>query len=349
MAALFPYLPALFFGTVFFASFLREPRRLVNGLLFNLFLLSGLGALAFWILGTGNRLLIAVAATLFIIFLLIIGVIFALHLVWLLWNARVVWRREGHSLGNMLTLVLAGSLLLLELAASFGRSWLPNPLYNGLAVFFSLSILYELVALYNFLTALVLYNFYRPRHDQDFLIVLGAGLLGGERVSPLLAARINAGLKFYHKQIRKTGKHPTLVFSGGQGGDEKLPEGLAMQRYALAQGIDKADTLVEDQSKTTYQNMLFSARLIKQVWGDQPFKATFFTNNYHLFRAGIFAKAAGLKANGVGAPTSFYFLPNAVIREYLAFVVIHKRRHIIVVGLIALLAIAIAVQQAFMG
>ncbi|WP_179394232.1 YdcF family protein [Lacticaseibacillus absianus] len=339
------YLPALFFGGLFFGSFLWEPRRLANGLLFNLFLIAGLGALAAWILQTGNRLLIAVCGTLFIIAILIIGLLFALHLVWLLWNAWVVWRREGHSLGNMLTLVLAGGLLLLELAASFGRQWLPDPLYNGLAVFFSLSIAYELVALYNFLTVLVLYNFYRPRHDQDFLIVLGAGLLDGERVSPLLAARINAGLRFYRKQIQKTGKHPVLIFSGGQGGDEKLPEGLAMQRYAIAQGIPAADTLVEDASKTTYQNMKFSAALIRSVWGERPFKATFFTNNYHLFRAGIFAKAAGLKANGVGAATSFYFLPNAVIREYLAFVVIHKRRHMIIIGLIALFAIAVALQQ----
>ncbi|WP_225046606.1 YdcF family protein [Lacticaseibacillus kribbianus] len=341
-------IPVLLFGGLFATCFFREPRRLLNGLLFNLFAITVLTAAAGLILGSNNRLLIAVSATLFIILLLVIGVLFALHLVWLLWNARVVWRREGHSLGNALTLLLALALLLLEIAASVGRGFLPDPVYNGLAVFFSLSIAYELVALYNFLTALVLYNLYRPRRDKDFLIVLGAGLLGGDKVSPLLAARINAGIKFYDKQLAKTGKRATLVFSGGQGADEKLPEGLAMQRFAVAQGVPEADTLVEDASKTTYQNMLFSKRLIERQVKGAPYKAAFFTNNYHLLRAGIFARAAGLAANGVGAATSFYFLPNAVIREYLAFVVIHKRRHIVIIGLIAALGLAIALQQALM-
>ncbi|WP_461224925.1 YdcF family protein [Lacticaseibacillus suihuaensis] len=348
--AVVPYLliPVALFGALFFTSFFKEPRRLLNGLLFNLFGITVLTAAAGAILASNNRLLIAVFATLFVIALLVIGVLFALHLVWLLWNARVVWRREGHSLGNMLTLLIAIGLLLLEIAASIGRGWLPDPVYNGLAVFFSLAIGYELVALYNFLTALVLYNLYRPRRDKDYLIVLGSGLIGGDRVSPLLAARINAGLKFYRKQLQKTGKHATLVFSGGQGPDEKLPEGLAMQRFALAAGIPEADTLVEGASKTTYQNMLFSKRLIESRTAGQPYKAAFFTNNYHLLRAGIFARAAGLAANGVGAATSFYFLPNAVIREYLAFVVIHKRRHIVILGLIAAFGLAVALQQAFL-
>ncbi|SII38806.1 Uncharacterised protein [Mycobacteroides abscessus subsp. abscessus] len=49
---------------------------------------------------------------------------------------------------------------------------------------------------------------------------------------------------------------------------------------------------------------------------------------------------AGIAANGVGGATSFYFLPNAVIREYLALVVLYKRRHAVAFGLIVLIAIA---------
>lgn len=339
------YLPALIMGAIFFTSFLREPRHLYNGMLFNLFALTTLGTAAVAILSSRNRLLIAVAATLFIIFVLVIALIFALHLVWLLWNAWLVWRRESHSLGNMLTLALALGLILLEVAAIFGRSWVPSWLYAGLSVFFTLAIGYELVALYNFLTILVLYNLYRPRHDRDYLIVLGAGLLHGDQVSPLLAARLQVAIDFYHKQIQKGQPAPKIIFSGGQGPDERVPEGRAMQQWAIAQGIPEADTLVEDASKTTYQNMLFSKQLITKREGERPIKTAFFTNNYHLFRAGVFARAAGLSANGVGAATSFYFLPNAVIREYLAFVVIHKRRHIVAGVIIALLALVVAVGQ----
>ena len=321
---------------IFVASFTIEPRRLFNGLLFNIWLLFAATTAALLILSSNNRLLIAVFATLFAIFVLVILAIFALHLLWLAWNAIVVWRREGHSLGNMLTLLLAVFLLLLEIGASFGRQFLPDPLYNGLAVLFTLSIGYVLVSLYNFLTVLVLYNLRPLRRNKDFLVVLGAGLINGDTVSPLLAARINAGIKFYRKEKAK-GLHPKLVFSGGQGGDEKLPEGLAMQRYALTQGVPAKDTLIEDRSTTTLENMKFSKILIDQNGGGS---VAFFTNNYHLFRAGIYAKAAGLNANGKGAATSFYFLPNAVIREYLAMVMLHKRRHLIVFGLIALAALS---------
>ena len=55
----------------------------------------------------------------------------------------------------------------------------------------------------------------------------------------------------------------------------------------------------------------------------------FTTNNYHLFRAGLFARMAGLKADGIGAKP-LLFLPNAFIREFIAIVVMYKRRHIIV-------------------
>ncbi len=341
--ALWYWLPALIMGALFCFSFFKEPRHLYNGMLFNWFAIVFLATLAFAILASGNRLLIAVTGTLFVIAVGIIILLFALHLVWLLWNAWLVWRREGHSLGNMLTLGIAVGLLLLEVAGTFGRQWIPDSLYDALTFFFTLSIGYELLALYNFLTILVLYNLWRPRHNRDYLIVLGAGLINGDKVSPLLAARIQAAVTFYQKQVAKNRPAPKIIFSGGQGEDEKLSEAAAMRAWAVDHGIPETDTLLEDQSKTTYQNMKFSKALITKREGAKPVKAAFFTNNYHLFRAGVFARAAGLDANGVGAATSFYFLPNAVIREYLAFVVLHKRRHIIIIGLIAVMAIMVGI------
>ncbi len=329
--------PLIVFSVVFTVSFVIEPRRLLNGWLFNLWLLAALTTAAILIISSQNRLLIAVAVTLFAIGLLVVLAMFALHLLWLAWNAIIVWRRESHSLGNMLTLLLAFGLLLLEIGASFGRQYLPDSIYNGLALFFTLTIGYVLVSLYNFLTVLILYNLRPLRHNKDYLIVLGAGLINGDTVSPLLAARINAGIRFYRKQLAH-GQHAKLVFSGGQGGDEKLPESVAMQRYALAQGVPEQDTLIEAQSTTTLENMRFSARVIAADGGG---KVAFFTNNYHLFRAGLFAKAAGLNANGRGAATSFYFLPNAVIREYLALVLLHKRRHLVAFGLILVAALGV--------
>ncbi len=106
----------------------------------------------------------------------------------------------------------------------------------------------------------VIYQFNHPRYDQDFIIVLGAGLLNGEKVSPLLAQRIDKAIAFYHLQFRAKKTAPRLLMSGGQGSDEKIPEAVAMKEYAVSQGIPESEILVEANSTTTYENMKFSKR-----------------------------------------------------------------------------------------
>ena len=49
------------------------------------------------------------------------------------------------------------------------------------------------------------------------------------------------------------------------------------------------------------------------------------------FPSGSF-RSNGLRADGIGAKP-LLFLPNAFIREFIAIVVMYKRRHIIVCGL----------------
>ena len=80
--------------------------------------------------------------------------------------------------------------------------------------------------------------------------------------------------------------------------------------------------------------MRFSKETMIEDFGNANFRH-FTTNNYHLFRAGLFARMAGLKADGIGAKP-LLFLPNAFIREFIAIVVMYKRRHIIVCGLAAI-------------
>ena len=193
---------------------------------------------------------------------------------------------------------------------------------------------------------LLLYQIYPRRYKQDYLIVLGAGLLNGDQVSKLLAARINRAIQFSNRQYQKGRKRPIIIMSGGQGPDEKIPEALAMARFAQHRGVPTDQILIEDQSKNTYQNMLFSKRIATQDFDSDKFRATFFSNNYHIFRAALLAKEVGLKANGVGAFTRFYYLPNAIIREFAGVFVMHKRRHFVIMGVIILFFILQAILAA---
>lgn len=89
-----------------------------------------------------------------------------------------------------------------------------------------LILIYLFIVFYNFLTVSFLYQFNRPRYNQDFIVVLGAGLINGETVSPLLAKRINKAIAFYRAQSRATLNPPILLMSGGQGADEKYQRPL---------------------------------------------------------------------------------------------------------------------------
>ncbi|MFD1672166.1 YdcF family protein [Agrilactobacillus yilanensis] len=323
---------------IFLASWTYERRRLLNGILFNLCVLSCLLPIGLFVIRSADTRprLVAVVVVLFAIVAGIVLLLFLSFVFLLLWNARIVWQREAHTVANSLTLILALGIIALWIMNLVAvNRFLPDWM-NQLIAILPLIVFYVLASFYNYLTNLFLYQFNRPRYRQDYVIVLGAGLLNGTEVSPLLAQRIDRGLKFYRKQVQKTGVGPKMVFSGGQGGDEKIAEGAAMAKYAIAQGLAPTDVLAETESKNTLENMQFSKALIQKDAGKpaSDCRVIFVSNNYHTFRAGIYARLADLKANGIGSKTSKYFLPNAVIREYIAIFMMKKKQHMIVIGTI---------------
>lgn len=177
-------------------------------------------------------------------------------------------------------------------------------------------------------TLYVIMYHYRPvMYKPDFIIVLGSGLIG-KKVPPLLASRINKAVDIWRKY-----PEAKIIMSGGQGADELMSEAEAMRDYALANHPDLTanNVLVENQSTTTYENFLFSKRLMTEHM--QNFKAVFVTNNFHVFRASLYAKKLRIKAQGIGSKTATYYLANAFTREYIALLVMTKWMHIVLMAL----------------
>ncbi|MDZ5605687.1 YdcF family protein [Bacillus pseudomycoides] len=327
----------MFFGIVtlillviFLFFYLRDPRSLLIGFLFNLFFCSSL--ILFLYLGfSSNYAILRIIAIIpfIIIFLILTFGIFAL-MIGLFLNARILMRKEGRRLSNCLTLIAGMGMLLimLSLIVEPTRFFSPHfqPIFSGIF----LIMVYFFFHISTFLTAYFLYQFNRPRRNQDFIIVLGSGLIN-DKVPPLLASRINKAIDFYWKQAAVSSP-PTIIFSGGQGPDENLPEAEAMQKYAVEKGIPIEHTIQENRSVNTYQNMLFSKQIMDSL--KDNYKSIFTTNNFHLFRAGLYARQAGLKSQGIGSKTAFYYWPNAMIREYIAIVVMSRKFHMKVVGVI---------------
>lgn len=327
----FILIPLGFLAFVLWMYF-KDKTRLLNGFLFNCFVLIFGTYLVFSVYVTQDLISLGLLGIALVVLILIALFGFASLLIFLYWNAAVVLRKERRSLPNLLTLLLAifltGILIYNHFIAQNLPTWLTS-LLAGLPVI----LFYFAVAFLNFLTVSILYQFNHPRYRQDYIIALGAGLIDGERVTPLLARRIDTAISFYRRQLARTQKEAKLLMSGGQGPDEKISEAQAMKNYALSQGVPEEDILLEDKSTNTLENMRFSKAIMEQH-SPEGYQAIFTSNNYHIFRAGMYAREAGLKANGLGAKTALYYLPNAFLREYIAILMMHKRRHLVVVTLI---------------
>jgi hypothetical protein len=97
-----------------------------------------------------------------------------------------------------------------------------NYLISGTVIYGSVSFL--IFMLYSVLLMII------PRKsDFDYIIIHGAGLLGGDRVSKLLQDRIDKAIDVYLKNPTPT----IMIPSGGQGSDETISEAEAMSHVAF--------------------------------------------------------------------------------------------------------------------
>lgn len=123
--------------------------------------------------------------------------------------------------------------------------------------------------------------------NEKAIIVLGAGL-NGEQVSDLLRRRLSAALDEWRQ-------NPTavIVVSGGQGEKEAVPEAIAMQRWLLANGVPADKILLEQQSTSTEENLLFSMAILEEygIAAEEP--VAIVTNAFHCYRAKQYALRIG--------------------------------------------------------
>lgn len=314
------------FGALYL-SFRANKVRLLNGMLATgLVLALGL-AISGSVLASQNKFLMGIWAVVVVAVCVGLALLVSCLGLLLLWNAWIVWHRESHSLGNSLTLLLGIYVVLSPWLFRLFDMILPQWLARGLQGVSSAFIAYLVFWLISYLMSFLLYVLFQPKLRQDYIIVLGAGLLHGNQVSPLLKSRIDVALHFAKRQYQANGHWPVIVCTGGQGPDETTSEGAAMVAYAKEAGYPAEKLLAETQAKNTYENMAFSKRLLSEH--DIPLaKGIFATSDYHVFRAAGYARLVGLPIDGIGAHTSRYFIFNAMLREYVAILMNHKVFHV---------------------
>lgn len=261
--------------------------------------------------------------------------------IFLIYNGFILLKREGKSKVNYLSLVMGILIIafyIIIFVRAYGSDYFIFYQNHWLNIFF-IFVIYSYVifgfAFAGFFLYSLLYNFIPKRKNYDFIIIHGAGLLNGERVTPLLKRRIDKAVEAFKKSRNSNIK---LIASGGQGADEKISEARAIFNYLMEEtDVPGKAVLLEDQSKTTYQNLLFSKKLGESLVENPRF--LFVTNDYHVFRTSTYAKKIGIRGDGLGCSTASYYLPSAFIREYVALCVKMKWMF---AGFYALLIIAVA-------
>ncbi|OZM73942.1 hypothetical protein CFN78_06530 [Amycolatopsis antarctica] len=235
-------------------------------------------------------------------------------------NGLTMLRREGRRPANLLSLAagvgIIGLFALLIVAVLSRSAWL-------ITVAGSLSLVVGYVAF--LFTSFLLYSFVYGRmtlrKGMDAIVVLGSGLVGGSRVPPLLASRLDRAARL-HGAENGAGRDPLVITSGGQGPGEDVPEAVAMAGYLVQRGVPEERIAREDRSTTTQENLLFSKALLDDLGVDS--RMVVVTNNFHVLRTAVLTRRLGLRAEVVGSPTARYFLPSAMLREFTALFVQYR-------------------------
>lgn len=329
------YIPYFFgiltlsFGLLFLFLKMKRPQTIWLGISFINFLFNF--AMIFVVIFLQNDILVPliIIAVLFTIFIftmpfLMVGTF--------LINGIKVIRNEGFKFSNLLSLLFGISVLGYLFIWPSIVDITKNNFLNTVYQFISFNVLYFSFILLCYTVANSLNLMHIRKTKIDYFITLGAGLTG-EKVTPLLAGRIDKAIELQQKQ-----KHGKIVFSGGQGEDEVIPEGEAMAQYALDQGVNPEIIIKETNSESTHQNIQYSKHLIDLDWRakTEP-KIAIVTNYYHVLRGLMQAHSLGIDCIGYGSHSKFYFSLNAFLREFVAYLQMTYKVHSLIISFVGLI------------
>lgn len=160
----------------------------------------------------------------------------------------------------------------------------------------------------------------KRKYDNDFevIVVFGAGLFQ-DVISRSLKVRLD---KAYQLAIQCP--LAIIIVTGGQGKNETVSEALAMADYLIQKGIASERIILEDQSTTSYENLVYALK--KYDFRQQ--KTALVSNQFHLYRIENLAKKLGIQGVGVSGYLHSVALPVFYTREYFALLKAYLTRKI---------------------
>ena len=202
----------------------------------------------------------------------------------------------GYSFSALVCLCLAGVVLFYTVIPYVQKKF---PVFGKVATYiFTVILCVGLLAAAVTEAVIVRASFGSAGENVSYLVVLGAKVRS-DGPSLSLQNRIDAAYAYL-------AAHPdtVAVVTGGRGEDEPMTEAKCMYDRLTAMGIDGSRIWMEDKATSTWENLRFSLDLIEEKTGSRPAKIGVLSSEYHLYRAGLFAKACGVEFIGVPARTT---------------------------------------------
>ncbi len=152
----------------------------------------------------------------------------------------------------------------------------------------------------------------------DAIVVLGAAQYDG-RPSAIYAARLEHAVDLY-----RGGVAPLIVFTGGKEPGDRFTEGGSGARWAIQHGVPQTATVVEESSRTTFENLRGARRALdSRLHPSRRLKVVVVSDPFHMYRAIKQAGDVGFRAYPSPTRTSPVSasrvrLTEAVLREDIA-------------------------------
>ncbi|KRN27899.1 hypothetical protein IV38_GL001738 [Lactobacillus selangorensis] len=269
--------------------FWRDPRQIISGYFGALgILLIAAPVITPWL---QNRWLIRI--------ILLLGIIALIRT-----NAQYFkHERWSHRVKFLLTEIVILTAFLILTWGPFFDSGLWNVLNKLGVILVSYSALG--IAAYWLSTGLML--LFPPHGPFDVVVILGAALKPNGQPTITLEKRLQKGIV-----VAQQNNQAYLIVSGGRDPGQKGTEAEAMQAYLLAHQIPQGQIILENQARSTFQNLQFSEKIIQQRQFQRPVVVT---SNFHVLRATMMARKQKLSWRGCGADTPLNRLMTAMIRD----------------------------------
>lgn len=176
------------------------------------------------------------------------------------------------------------------------------------------------------------------KRDYRLIVILGSDIDDDGNVQSDLRHRLNKALDEYQSCETAQQKMIYFLVSGGNPTINGKTEAEGMAAYLMAHNIPRERIIKEPSAQNTYENFLYMQPIFRHFARNKSVLVV--TSFYHLIRSQYFAMQLGIKVHYTGSRSSWFLMPYAIVREYLALMLLNKEINMIYMACIVIIELS---------